>query len=217
MDNYRVARLDQMEEIDDGREPYRAVRHHLGITAFGVTAWTAREVGDRILNEHDETDTDTGDRNEELYLVLEGRARFELDGEPVDAAAGTFVFVEPDVKRTAFAEEAGTTIVAVGATAGKPYQAFGWELWSPLRPRYEAGEHEALVEALTPLVADNPEYPLLAYNLACVESLTGRRAEALQHLRLAIEGSDFFRDFARNDSDLDAIREEPAFRELVGD
>ena len=53
MDNYRVARLDQMEEIDDGREPYRAVRHHLGITAFGVTAWTGRKVGDRILNEHD--------------------------------------------------------------------------------------------------------------------------------------------------------------------
>ena len=121
------------------------------------------------------------------------------------------------MKRTAFAEEAGTTIVAVGATAGKPYQAVGWELWSPLRPRYEAGEHEAVVEALTPLVADNPEYPLLAYNLACVESLTGRRAEALQHLRQAIEGSDFFRDFARDDSDLDPIREEPAFRELVGD
>ena len=150
MDNYSVARLDEMEEIDDGREPYRAVRHHLGITAFGVTAWTGRSVGDRILNEHDEADTDTGDRNEELYLVLEGRARFELDGEPVDAAAGTFVFVEPDVKRTAFAEEAGTTIVAVGATAGKPYQAVGWELWSPIRPRYEAGEHEAVVEALTP-------------------------------------------------------------------
>src|SRR6185503_12394405 len=88
MENYRVARLEQMEEIDDGREPYRAVRHHLGITAFGVTALTGRKVGDRILNEHDETDTDTGDRNEELYLVLEGRARFELDGEPVDAAAG---------------------------------------------------------------------------------------------------------------------------------
>jgi len=217
MDSYRIARLDEIEELDDGREPYRAVRHHLGITAFGVTAWTGRKVGDRILNEHDETDTDTGDRNEELYLVLEGRARFELDGEPVDAAAGTFVFVEPDAKRTAFAEEAGTTIVAVGATAGKPYQAVGWELWSPIRPRYEAGEHEAVVEALTPLVADNPEYPLLAYNLACVESLTGRRAEALQHLRQAIEGSDFFRDFARNDSDLDAIREDPGFRELVGD
>src|SRR6188508_486813 len=179
MGKYRIARLDEMEEIDDGREPYRAVRHHLGITAFGVTAWTGKEVGDRILNEHDEADNDTDDRNEELYLVLAGRARFELDGEPVDAV--------------------------------------GWELWSPVRPRYEAGEHEAVVEALTPLVADHPQYPLLAYNLACVESLTGRRTEALEHLRAAIEGSDFFRGFAKNDTDLDAIRDEPGFRELVGD
>lgn len=217
MGKYRIARLDEMEEIDDGREPYRAVRHHLGITAFGVTAWTGKEVGDRILNEHDEADNDTDDRNEELYLVLAGRARFELDGEPVDAPAGTFVSVEPEAKRTAFAEEPGTTIVAVGATAGKPYEAVGWELWSPIRPRYEAGEHEAVVEALTPLVADHPQYPLLAYNLACVESLTGRRTEALEHLRAAIEGSDFFRGFAKDDTDLDAIREEPAFRELVGD
>jgi mannose-6-phosphate isomerase-like protein (cupin superfamily) len=217
MSDYRIARLDEMEEIDDGREPYRAVRHHLGITAFGVTAWTGREAGDRILNEHDEADTDTGDRNEELYLVLEGRARFELDGNPVDAAAGTFVFVEPAVRRTAFAEEAGTTIVAIGATAGKPYQAVGWELWSPIRPRYQAGEYEAVVEALRPLVDEHPRYPLLAYNLACVESLTGRRAEALAHLRQAIEGAELFRAFARNDTDLDAIRDEPAFAELVGD
>jgi mannose-6-phosphate isomerase-like protein (cupin superfamily) len=217
MASYRIARLDDMEEIDDGREPYRAVRHHLGITAFGVTSWTGKETGDRILNEHDEADTDTGDRNEELYLVLEGRARFEVDGAPVDAPAGTFVFVEPEVKRTAFAEEPGTTIVAVGATAGKPYEAVGWELWSPLRSRYEAGDHEAVVEGLTPLVADNPQYALLAYNLACVECLTGRRTEALAHLRQAIDRSEFFRDFAKDDSDLDAIREEPEFRKIVGD
>ena len=209
---YTLAHIDQIGEITDGRQPWRPVRHHFQITSFGVNTWTGHESGDRILNEHDEDG-----ENEELYLVHTGRARFEVDGDQVDAPTGTFVFVPPGVKRTAFAEEAGTTIVAVGATAGKPYQAVGWELWSPIRPRYEAGEHEAVVEALTPLVADNPEYPLLAYNLACVESLTGRRAEALQHLRQAIEGSDFFRDFARNDSDLDAIREDPGFRELVGD
>ena len=215
MSGFAIAHLDEIDELSDGRQPWRPVRHHFGISSFGITAWTGHEAGDRILNEHDEADQ--SDRAEELYLVMQGRAVFELDGERRDAPAGTFVFVEPEVKRTAFAEEAGTTIVAIGATADEPYKAIGWELWSPLRPRYEAGEHEALVEALTPLVAANPEYPLLAYNLACVESLTGRRAEALEHVRLAIEGSEFFRDFARNDSDLDSIREEPAFRQLVGD
>src|SRR5438067_387173 len=80
--------------------------------------------------------------NEELYLVLRGRAVFELDGDRVDAPAGTFVFARAAVKRTAFAEEPGTTIVAVGGVAGEPYRVDGWELWAPLRSLYEAGEYE---------------------------------------------------------------------------
>ncbi len=113
MSGYSVAHLDEIDEVSDGRSPWRPVRHHLGITAFGVNAWTGREAGDRIINEHDESDA--GDQQEELYLVQRGRARFEIDGERLDAPAGTFVLVRPSVKRTAFAEEPGTTIVAVGA------------------------------------------------------------------------------------------------------
>src|SRR4051794_12842586 len=118
MSTYAVARLDEIDEQDDGREPYRAVRHHFGITAFGVTSWTAREVGDRIINKHDE---DEPGGNEELYLVHRGHAVFELDGDRVDAPAGTFVFARPGVKRTAFAEEAGTTILALGGIPGAAY------------------------------------------------------------------------------------------------
>ena len=104
-ESVRIARLDEIEELDDGRCPLRPVRHHLGISAFGVNSWTAPDAGDRIINEHDE---DEDDGNEELYLVLEGHAMFELDGERLDAPAGTLVFARPGVKRTAFAEEAGT-------------------------------------------------------------------------------------------------------------
>lgn len=214
MTGYRVAHLDEIDELDDGRQPYRPVRHHFGITSFGMTAWTGREVGVRILNEHDEADSD--DQAEELYLVQSGRAAFELDGERVDAPSGTFVFVPPRVTRTAFAEEPGTTIVAIGGVRGKAYTPVGWELWAPIRPQYEAGEHEAVVERLRPIVDANPQYPLLAYNLACVESLTGRTDDAIVHLRQAIELDDRFRDFAKGDSDLDAIRDDPAVRELIG-
>jgi hypothetical protein len=97
MSNYQVARLDEIEELGDGRAPWRPVRHHFGIQSFGINTWTGREEGDRIINEHDESDDD--DSQEELYLVLEGRARFEIDGEQVDAPAGTFVFVRPVAKR----------------------------------------------------------------------------------------------------------------------
>lgn len=213
MSGYEVAHLDEIEELDDGREPYRPVRHHFGITAFGMTAWTAREAGDRIINEHDESD----DEAEELYLVHRGRAVFELEGNRRDAPAGTFVFVPSGVKRTAFAEEPGTTILAVGGTPGKAYEPVGWELWAPLRSLYEAGEYAAVADRGRELVEANPQYPLLFYNLACCESLAGRRADALEHLRQAIDLSEQLRSYAKEDSDLDAIREEPAFREMIGE
>src|SRR5512133_3121046 len=142
MSDYTVARLDEIDEISDGRCPSRPVRHHFGITSFGVNSWTGREAGDRIINEHDEVD-----ENEELYLVHEGRARFELDGEKVDAPAGTFVFAQPGVKRTAFAEEAGTTIVVVGGTPGEAYEVSGWETWMPFHAQYQEEKYAETADA----------------------------------------------------------------------
>lgn len=212
MSGYQVAHLDEIEEVDDGREPMRAVRHHFGITAFGINAWTAKDAGDRLINEHDETD----DQQEEVYLVQVGRARFELDGESLDAPTGTFVFVRPGVKRTAFAEEPGTTLLAVGGVPGKPYEVGGWEIWGPLNRFYVAGDYEAVIEQGRELIEANPQYPLALYNLACCESLSGRSEDAIGHLRQAIDGREQLREYAKEDSDLDAIREEPAFKELVG-
>jgi len=100
---YRVATVDELQDIAYRQGTHmRPVRHHMGISAFGTNAWTAANVGDRLMPEHRE---DPG--IEELYAVLRGRARFEIDGETVDAPVGTLVFVGPEVNRTAFAEEAG--------------------------------------------------------------------------------------------------------------
>jgi hypothetical protein len=209
--SYEVVRLDEIDEVTDGRSPWRPIRLRLGITSFGVNAWTGYAAGDRIINEHDESGED-----EELYLVLHGRASFELDGQRLDAPAGTLVFARPGVKRTAFAEEPETTILAVGGVVGKPYQPSGWELWAPLRPLYEAGEYAEAADRGRELVEAHPEYPALAYNLACTESLAGRTTDALEHLRDAIGRSEQFRAYARDDSDFDPIRDEPGFRELAG-
>src|SRR4051812_41749309 len=170
MTSYAVARLDEIDEVNDGREPFRPVRHHFGITSFGATAWTAREAGDRIINEHDESEADAA---EELYLVVRGRAVFELDGDRVAAPAATFVFAPPGVKRTAFAEEPETTVLALGGTPGKAYEPDGWELWAPLSPLYNAGEYAEAADRGRQLVAAHPEYAGLLYNLACCESLAG--------------------------------------------
>ena len=119
------------------------------------------------------------------------------------------------MKRTAFAEEAGTTIVALGGIAGKAYEPHGWELWAPLRPLYEAGEYDEAADRGRVLVEEHPGYAGLFYNVACCESLAGRTADALDHLRHAIEMSDGFRAYAKDDSDFDPIRDEHAFKELI--
>src|SRR5437763_2099901 len=172
MSGYAVAHLDDIDEVSDGRCPWRPVRHRFGITSFGVNAWTARDVGDRIINEHVEVEREPGhlradeledDSNEELYLVHRGRARFELDGERVDAPAGTFVFVPPGVKRTAFAEEPGTTIVALGGTPGQAYEVSGWEIWTPIGRFYQSGEYAEAADRGCELARAPPEYPRLLY------------------------------------------------------
>jgi tetratricopeptide (TPR) repeat protein len=211
MTRYQVARVEDIEEMDDGRCPYRPVRHHFGITTFGATTWTAKNAGDRLINEHDEQD-----EFDELYLVLSGAARFEIAGDTVDAQAGTFVRVPPGVMRTAFAQDAGTTILAVGGgREGEPYRPGGWEVWSPLRPLMAAGRHEELVSRAKPLLEDEPPYPELLYNVACSESLLGRTDDALRHLRRAVELMPELARFARDDEDLAPLRHEAAFRELT--
>jgi tetratricopeptide (TPR) repeat protein len=187
------------------------VRHHLGISSFGVNAFRAASAGDRIINEHDEAEPDL---NEELYVVLSGRATFEIAGERVDAPTGTLVFVQPDVVRTAFAEEDGTSLLALGAAVGRAYEAHGYELWAPLQPLFQAGEYAEVADRGRDAIEAH-NYPMLFYNLACCESLAGRPSEAIEHLGRAIEMSDEFRSYAEGDSDFDPIREQPGFRQLV--
>jgi tetratricopeptide (TPR) repeat protein len=213
MSGFAVARLEEIDEINDGRCPWRPVRHHFGITSFGVNAWMGREAGARLINEHDEAGD--ADSQEELYLVQRGRARFELDGESVDAPAGTFVFARPGVTRTAFAEEPGTTLIALGGTPGKAYELQGWEFWAPLQPLYEEGKYAEAADRGRELVEAHPEVAGLLYNLACCESLAGRPDDAIEHLRLAVDRSEQFRSLAAEDSDLDSIRDEAKFKELI--
>ena len=211
MAQYAIARLDEIDELADHGYRYRPVRHHFGITSFGVTAWSAREAGDALIAEYDED----SEPSEELFLVLSGRAQFDIEGEPVEAPAGTLVHTRPGANRTAVATEPGTTILAVGGSPGKAYDATGWELWAPLVPLYDSGQHAELASRLKAVIAANPQYPMLVYNLACCESLSGRTGEAIEHLRQAIDAAEKFRADARGDTDFDPIRDEPAFTALM--
>jgi len=208
MSGYAVARLEDIEEIRDGLA-CRPVRHHFGLTSFGVNTWTGVAVGDRILNQHDEAED-----AEELYLVHTGRATFELDGEQVGAPAGTFVFAPPGVRRTAFAEEPGTTILVVGGRPGEAWQPDGWELWAPVAPLFSAGRFAEAAERSRELAAANPGLPMLRYMLARCELERGDTAEAIEQLRAALV-TKRMRVIAGQDPGLDSIRDDPALRALL--
>jgi tetratricopeptide (TPR) repeat protein len=209
---WSCTRLEEIPVLDDGRAPWRPVRHHFGARAFGVNAFFGREAGDLVVNEHDEA----GSGDEELYVVVAGHATFTVDGVEVDAPAGTLVFVEPSSTRTATAAEANTTVLVLGAQPGIAYIPGGWELWAPAGPLFEAGEYELAIELITPIAERHPEYPVPLYNLACCEALASRHDDALEHLRRAIEIDERFRSYAVNDTDLDALRDNPRFADLVG-
>ena len=90
------------------------------------------------------------------------------------------------------------------------------EVWAPLGPLYDAGNYAEAADRGRELIKAHPEYHGLLYNVACCESLAGRTADAIEHLRLAIERSASCASLAANDPDFDPIREDPAFKELVG-
>jgi len=140
---YRIAEIDGFD-LKPWRETLTGrVRHELGITAFGVNSWVGPNVGDRVIPEHAEDQE--GDQDE-LYVVIRGRARFEVNEDTVDAPQGTLVYVPAGPnRRTAFAEEPETLVLAVGAPTGKAYEDHGWELWFPLHEMFQSGDYEGVI------------------------------------------------------------------------
>jgi tetratricopeptide (TPR) repeat protein len=202
-DKYSVARLDEIERLGQ----WLPVRAQLGIEAFGINAWRPGEDGTIIDDHHEER---TG--HEELYLVLEGHATFTVGGEEIDAPAGTLVFVgDPSLQRKAISTDPSTTVLAVGAKPEEAFKQMPWEVNREVFPLFDAGEFERAYEILVGAAKNNPSAGGILYNLACAESQLGRKAEALEHLRRAVEIDASFAEYAQEDHDLEAIRSEPGF------
>src|SRR5215211_1649595 len=127
-DPFTAIRVSDIEAIPVNETlVWRPVRRTLGVTAFGVNAYTAANAGDEIVEDHDERGTGAGG-HEELYVVVTGHVRFEVAGEEVDAPAGTLVFVrDPSARRGARALEPGSTVLAFGGRPGEPYEVSAWE------------------------------------------------------------------------------------------
>ena len=89
-------------------------------------------------------------------------------------------------------------------------------VWDEVHPLYAAGEYALAADRGRELLVAHPDDGRLLYNLACCEALVGRREDAIEHLRRAIDVAEPCRTLAAGDTDFDAIRDEPAFADLIG-
>jgi tetratricopeptide (TPR) repeat protein len=212
-----VTTLDDLDRIPVGEHGllWRPVRRRLGIEGFGVNAYTAIEAGEEVIEHHDETGSGAG-KHEELYVVVRGRARFQLDGDEFDAPVGTLVFVrDRTVRRGAYAEEAGTTVLAMGGKPGEPFEVSPWEDYFAAIPLSATGDHDGAAAIIRGALERNPDNPSVLYNLACAETLAGDTEAALEHLARAVELNPKTADWAEQDSDFDPIRDDSRFASAI--
>jgi hypothetical protein len=203
----KILRLDDVEGIPVfGTLLWKPVRRPLGVTAFGINAYTAVNAGDEVVEEH--TEEQLG--HEEIYFVHTGHVTFTIDGEEVDAPAGTMVYLD-DVKqrRHAIAKEAGTTVIAIGGVPGK-HEPSAWEYFFPALPAMRDGDYDTARRILEDALKEK-DAPVVHYQLACVEALAGNRERALDELEIAVDGNERYREAARNDEDFASIRDDPRF------
>jgi hypothetical protein len=213
MSTYKAAHLDDVEL----RDTWIPVRDHFGISAFGTNAYRAKKAGDDVIGNHSEVMA----RHEELYVVVSGHATFTIGGDEIDAPKGTLVFVsDPEARRGAVAKEAGTTVLVVGATPGEAFEVSPWEeSWregQEAMALYREKKYAEAADVLREAVTRFPDASGLYYNLACFDSMAGAGADAVAaSLGRSIELFPGFRDYARQDTDLDPVREQPAVKQLL--
>ncbi len=210
---YEILSLDDLPRVPQrgGGELLRPLRRQLGFRPFGVNAWSADAAGDKLIPPHEE---DSG--HEELYVVVRGTARFTVGDESFDAPAGTLVHVEAATFRTATAADPQTMVLVAGGKEGEAFEPGGWEDVHVAFALLDAGDAaggRAVLEAASP----PPEYGWgKAYNLACYEAIAGETDAAFDHLRTAIElNAGEVRGYLPHDTDLDPLRDDPRFGELL--
>jgi mannose-6-phosphate isomerase-like protein (cupin superfamily) len=207
---WQSVRLDDIEPIAvvDGKLLWRPLRRTLDVGAFGINAYIAPNVGDDVVEEH----TEQALGHEEVYLVLAGRATFTLDGEALDAPAGTAVFVrDPAVTRHARAEEPETAVLAVGGPRGAAYEPSAWEDVFAAERHRAAGNYDAMVAEIGAALERRPGHPRLVYALACAEALAGRPEDALAHVRETLAQRPDWSSYLAEDEDLASLRDLPGW------
>jgi len=210
----RVSDVETLEQVDPGNRDindctFHLVRRHFDVQAFGVNAATGN-AGDEMIEPHHEADDEQNQTNghEELYAVMTGHAVFTVDGEEIDAPAGTIVFLrDPTVRRYATAAEPQTTVLAVGGRPGEAYAPSAWEWYFEAERFRNPFDPEAALSLMAEANERFPGHAGVVYSTACWEALAGRPEDAWASLERAIELDPRSREWALRDDDLVSIRD----------
>ena len=213
MSDYKVIGIDEIP----ARDNWIPIRDQLGIGAFGVNAYRGAEAGSSVISDH----TELMARHEELYVVVEGHATFTVDGEEVDAPPGRSS--SSPIPRAAAApsrRSRGRRCSSRGQSPARRSRsrrgrrsgrrtARRWR--STAKQRYEDA-----AAVLRKALDEHPDSAGIEYNLACFETMAGSDAATVaEHLGRAIELYPGFRDFARQDSDFEPVKDDPAIQALM--
>jgi quercetin dioxygenase-like cupin family protein len=180
---WTAAHLDSVEPVAwRGTElRWHPIRAKLHTRVAGLAAYTAERAGQEVVEDH--TESGDGRGHDEVYVVLRGRARFTLDGEPLDAPAGTFLAVPPEVRRHAVAVEAGTAVLAMGGPATFEPAASEWIEQARPHMRHRPAQARAFLDDLR---RERPDSPGLRFGEALLAASQGDPAAAREWLRDAI-------------------------------
>jgi tetratricopeptide (TPR) repeat protein len=211
--SYRVIDLDSLESVPLEEGVWHPIRRALAVTGFGINAYSAGASGAPLIEEHDETSPGAGG-HEELYFLARGTATFEVGEDSVEARAGTMILIEPAVRRKATATSDDALVVVIGGPPGGALPPSPFEYWYAAIPAHEAGDHRRAYEIAAEGLEFHPDHGTLHYALACEAALAGDRERALEHLRTAFANDPRTREWARAESDLDGLRDDPLLSEL---
>ena len=200
----RHVRLADLPTAEIGDHLWHPARRALGATGFGVGAYSAARAGDVLVGAHDETGLGSN-RHEELYVVLAGRALFELDGRELELGPEELLLVDPAVRRGARALADGTSVLVIGGAPGAVAPA-PYEHWYTALTRDDP--HEA-AEIAAEGLAQFPDHGQLNYQLACFRALAGELDVSARHLRRAVASDERAWSWLEDDSDLDPLRSVP--------
>lgn len=202
---FSVLNLSEIDPIPVAGILWKPLRQPLDVDAFGINAYSAVAVGDHVI----ETHTEETHGHQEVYVVIAGHAMFTIDEAELDAPNGTVVFIrDPSVKRGAVAVDPATTVLAIGGVPGT-HTPSSWEWYFGAEKHRASGNYAAALDLLADGLERFPGDPSMLYSVACWEAMAGNTDAAIAALTSAFELDPESRGWAKNDTDLDAIRGVP--------